>query len=396
MKTQSGGGLRAASVTAKVIGLGLLLVLAAAAQSSDDKPTVELSGGMKAKLLSFARSPNGGPAGITATVKITNTGKDYVFLLFTSAPSGVDDQGATIQGKVSGVGWCRNASPQCIGVPSTYYAFPLQQYTEIDPGTSVTALFTMPVTTTAIAGKRVSLSAEMAFRLVSDLAKDADLSDRQKLQQVRMGNLGFDAVTITECADCSPAPARSSAAGEPYRSNPTWPLPVIPRRRPGAARTPGNETATGMGPGVAGSIGRGITSVVNDQNAARIITGGRVFVAFLVGVFVFLLWHNLREYRVTGEVNAFGKSAGWVILIGGVWAWVGYFGDHNAFLAWPVVVVVVLLVVLFWRAFASDRHKQERAEQMRSDFPEPPENKGGAAKLEDFADWTEPPKGKKK
>ena len=188
MERQGGGGvLRAASVTVKVIGLALLLVLPSAAQSSGDRPTVELSGGMKAQLLSFARNPGGGASGLTATVKITNTGKDYVFLAFTGAPSGVDDQGATIQGRVSGVGWCRNASPQCIGVPSSYYAFPLQQYTEIDPGASVTALFTMPLTTTAIANKRVSLSAEMAFRSVSDLAKDADLSDHQNFNKSAWG-----------------------------------------------------------------------------------------------------------------------------------------------------------------------------------------------------------------
>jgi hypothetical protein len=339
------------------VSLALLLVLPAAAQSSGDKPTVELSGGMRAQLLSFARNPNGGPAGITATVKITNISKDYLFLLFTGAPSGVDDAGATIQGKVSGVGWCRNASPQCIGVPSPYYAFPLQQYTEIDPGTSVTALFTMPLTTTAIANRRVSLSAELAFRSVSDLAKDADLSDHQKLQQVRMGNLGFDAVTITECADCSPALARS----------PTSPAAVIPSGHPGTAWTPDNRTATETSPGVVGSIGQGITSVVNDRNAAKIFTGERLVWAFLIGIFLFLFWHNQREYRVTGEWNAFAKSAAWVILIGGVWAWVGYFGDHHAFFAWPIVVFVVFMGVLIWRGLAEDRHKKEEAERLLED-----------------------------
>ena len=139
----------------------------------------------------------------------------------------------------------------------------------------------------------------------------------------------------------------------------------------------------------------GITKVINDQNAARVITGQRLVVAFLVGFFLFLFWHNQREYRVTGEWNAFAKSAAWLILIGGVWAWVGYFGDHNAFFAWPVVVVVVFFAVLFWRAFAEDRHKREEAERMRGDFPEPPNNKGGPADLKDFADWTEPPEREK-
>ena len=45
-------------------------------------------------------------------------------------------------------------------------------------------------------GDRVSVSAEMAFRVEKDIEKDADVPDKQKLKLVRFGNVSFEPLTV--------------------------------------------------------------------------------------------------------------------------------------------------------------------------------------------------------
>jgi len=375
-----------------VVCVGLLLVLPAAAQN--DRPTVQLNGGMTAQLVSVIHDR----AGISATVKITNTGSQHVFLIFTGTPSALDDTGGAFIGSVGGVGWCRNESQRCIGFPSTYYAFPPQQYTEIDPGTSVTALFKLQGRTNG--SRSLSFSAEMAFRSVNDLAKDADLSDRQKLQQVTMGSLGFGPVAITD-APVNPSPVFPPARQEPatipassYPSNQRYPAPApfpppVRQRVPTVPYSPPARNPLAPRPSAAAdTVGQGITSVVNDRNAGKIITGQRVVWAFLLLIFGILLWTDGNAFRKTGELTCFGRSAAWVVLVGGVWSWVGYFGDHGAFFAWPLVVGFLFLLLLALAWWGEDRRKKKRAEELMT-IPDVVDH-SGPADLDDFDDWKRP------
>lgn len=367
-----------------MVGLAaLLLALASPAQNLSDKPTVELNGGMTAQLLSLSRDPNGGRPVITASVKITNTGKDHVFLMFSGGPSAIDDAGAEFfNGTVSGVGWCRNQTTQCIGTNYPDGAFPLQQYTEIDPETSVTALFRFQVPKGGASSKRVSLSAAMAYRLVDDLTSDADLSTRKKLEQVHIGNLGFDPVTITESGGGNQRAAVGNTFGSASVQRPATPNYYGAPAPPLAARS------DDAGSGVRGSV-----PIINDHNLSKIKLIW-FWYAFLVGFPLLLLLVAIKEYRTTREANAFAPFLLVIVLGGGAWLWFDYFVGHGALFAWPLVVVIVMLVVFAWRGLAVDRHKQERLEEALNDFPEPA-NTGGAANLDDFTDWKEPAKGKK-
>jgi hypothetical protein len=195
-------GYNCKNMTPRAIGAAFLLVVAAAAQKSDDNPTVELNGGMTAQLLTLGRDSSGVRPVVTAAVKITNTGKNYVLLMIYGAPSAIDDGGVKfdgdISGGVSGIAWCQTRpAERCIGIPEATSAFALQNYTEIDPERSVTIHFKMQTPSLTSKGKRVSVSAEIAYRLVSDLTKD-DVSDAQKLKQVRKGNLSFEPVSVTD------------------------------------------------------------------------------------------------------------------------------------------------------------------------------------------------------
>jgi hypothetical protein len=348
-----------------VVGLAaLLLALASPAQNLPDKPTVELNGGMTAQLLSLSRDPNG--RDITAAVKVTNTGTNHVSLMISGTPSAVDDAGVSfLAGTVSGVGWCRNRTAQCIGTTYVETAFPLQQYTEIDPGTSVTAFFRLPVPSGGASSKRLSLSAEMAYRIVNDPTTDADLSTRKKLEQVHMGNLGFDPVTITESAGGN----QRAAGGNPLSSPALVERPAMPDTGAYGAPAPSSPAARSMpsdgaDSGVAGSVGHGITSVVNDDNLSKI----RLiwfWYAFLVGLPLLLLLVAIKEYRTTREANAFAPFLLVTMLGCGAWLWFDYFAGHGALFAWPLVVVMVLLVLFYWRKTAVERHKREYAESLK-------------------------------
>lgn len=351
-----------------VVGLAaLLLALPSPAQNLADKPTVELNGGMTAQLLSLSRDPNGGRPVITASVKITNTGKDHVFLMFSGIPSAIDDAGAEFfNGTISGVGWCRYQTTQCIGTTYPDGAFPLQQYTEIDPETSVTALFRFQIPEGEASSKRISLSAAMAYRLVGDLTSDADLSTRKRLEQVRMGNLGFDPVTITESAEGNQRAAVGNALGSPAPFQSQAQRPAMPDYSAPApsSRAAQSMPSDGAGSGVAGSVGHGITTVVNDDNLSKIKLIW-FWYAFLVGFPLLLLLVAVKEFRTTREANAFAPFLLVIGLAGGAWFWFDYFAGHGALFAWPIAVGIALLVLFYWRKAAVERHKREYAESLK-------------------------------
>jgi len=184
----------------KYLGTAGIFVLAAAAQ---ENRTVALNGGLQAQMLSLGRTTSGRPV-ITAAVKITNTGKDNVFLMFYGSISAVDEAGNKFDppgDAVSGIGYC-NTEPaeRCIGKPNGSPFFPFQSYTVMDPGKSVTAHFRLVDLRGAQSAGKVSLSAQFAYRLVkeTDMDKEADVPDAQKLRQIRTGNMSFEPLAVTE------------------------------------------------------------------------------------------------------------------------------------------------------------------------------------------------------
>ena len=201
-------------MTAKALGAALLLVTAATAQ--DKTPTakfdadviaVNLNGGLKAQLLSVGRDPVGfaGRPVITAAVTISNPGKDYAFLMFYDLASAIDDAGVKFTGEransISGVAWCESGPPErCIGIPDLASAFPFRSYTVIDPGNSVTAHFRLTTDARESRGKSISLAVKYGYRIVkqASMENDAEVSDTQKLKQVRTGNLSFPPAPVTE------------------------------------------------------------------------------------------------------------------------------------------------------------------------------------------------------
>ncbi len=187
----------------------LLIVVAAGAQKVEAIPTVELNGGMQAQILSLGRDTKSmGRPMLTATVKIANNGKDYVSLLLFGSLSAVDNAGGRfdVVRSVAGVAYCPGPQTNppstrlCVGIPRVedQYLFPLRGYSEIDPGKAITIHFALSSSSPVSKGDKISLSVEMAYRLVSDLTTDADVPDKQKLKLLRFSTLSFEPVAVTE------------------------------------------------------------------------------------------------------------------------------------------------------------------------------------------------------
>ena len=77
--------------------------------------------------------------------------------------------------------------------------FPLQGCTELEPGKPATVNITL-ASGPMSKGERVSLSAEMAYRIVkaADLSKDADVPDKTKLKALRLGSISFAPVAVNQ------------------------------------------------------------------------------------------------------------------------------------------------------------------------------------------------------
>lgn len=185
----------------KLVGAGVLLALAAAGQKADENRTVQLNGGLQAQILSLGRDSSTPRPVLTAAIKISNTGQNHAFVMLYGEPSAIDDAGGKFEpapGAVSGIAYCGVVpAGLCVGMPRPDdHLYPLEGYTEIDPGKSITMHLTL--FSQASKGDRVSISASMAYRLVSDPVKDADLSDKEKLKLLKRGTLSFEPLKVTE------------------------------------------------------------------------------------------------------------------------------------------------------------------------------------------------------
>jgi hypothetical protein len=177
---------------AKVLVSCLLLVASASAETS-----VRLAAGLlKGEVIQMGREGRV----LTLALKITNESKDAdAFILLFGEPSAFDDAGGrwNIVQSVVGVAYCPGpiTSPPtfrlCVGVPRVddQYFYPMQGYTDIQPGGSVTVHYRF--TGGGEKGERISLAHDLAYRFATP-DKDAAMTDAEKLKAVRFGSLSFD------------------------------------------------------------------------------------------------------------------------------------------------------------------------------------------------------------
>jgi hypothetical protein len=182
------------------------LAVAAVAQKPQDFPKVELNGGLQAQIMSIGMNTrNALHPTLTMSIKITNTGKSTAFLLLFGEPSMIDDAGGLFEIRsVSGVAYCPGPQSNppstrlCVGIPRVVdgVVFSPHAYTQIDPDRSITATFFGIGTSNT--GTNLIFSEDIAYRLVNDPTKDADLSDAGKLKQLQFGTLSFPPTAIIQ------------------------------------------------------------------------------------------------------------------------------------------------------------------------------------------------------
>jgi hypothetical protein len=193
---------RAAAITAEAAerrrsgrGLAFASCLLLLAGSAAAETTVRLSGGLKGEVIQMGREGRV----LTLAMKITNESKDAdAFILLFGEPSAFDDAGGrwNIVQAVTGVAYCPGpfTSPPtfrlCVGIPRvTETLFPMQGYTDIQPGQSVTVHYQF--TGGGEKGERISLAHDLAYRFAT-AEKDAGMSDAQKLKALRFGSLSYE------------------------------------------------------------------------------------------------------------------------------------------------------------------------------------------------------------
>lgn len=96
----------------------------------------------------------------------------------------------------------------------------------------------------------------------------------------------------------------------------------------------------------------------------------KVFIVAFLPVLAFFgslpTFRNSCEWAAQGvgfrNWFAFWRLADALILEGGFWAWFSYFGDHGAFITWPIIVAVLLLAIWIAGASVEDRLSKLYAE----------------------------------
>ncbi len=105
---------------------------------------------------------------LNIAVKISNESKDRMsaFILLFGEPSAFNDGGAKYRARpVAGAAYCpgfANNPRICVGFPSDQYLFPLQQYTEIEPGKLINVHFQF--LNGDDKGQTISLTQEISFQ----------------------------------------------------------------------------------------------------------------------------------------------------------------------------------------------------------------------------------------
>ena len=180
---------------AKIL-VSCLLCLLLAASASGTQVSVRVASVLKGQVMEMARNGRA----LTVALIITNESKDaHAFILLFGIPSAFDNAGGRWASvwAVTGIAYCPGPQTNppsfrlCIGVPRVddQYLFPMQGYTDIPPGESVTVHYQF--NGGGEKGDRVALTHDLAYRFAT-AEKDAAMTDAEKLKAVRFGSLSFD------------------------------------------------------------------------------------------------------------------------------------------------------------------------------------------------------------
>ena len=190
----------------RILFAGLLLQLAfSTAGFAQSAPTVGLTAGLEATVTAVGRSKD--LRGISVTMQIENKGKFPIQIaLVGPAPNAADNAGVTFAfSTFSGAAQCRELGPTytraCIladgGVSnSEYYLIPLQQFTQIDPGSTTSLTFGLRGGESN--GTQLGFASVFAFRVVADPLKDETQADAERRKQIRTMSISFPSFPITQ------------------------------------------------------------------------------------------------------------------------------------------------------------------------------------------------------
>ena len=102
---------------------------------------------------------------------------------------------------MSGVAFCEGPhevpprARTCIGLPKVepQFLFPMQGYTEIDPGKSALVNISIVACCNGSSGGKARLTLEMAYRMVKpeDVEKDPDLPEANRRKRVQISSIDF-------------------------------------------------------------------------------------------------------------------------------------------------------------------------------------------------------------
>src|SRR5271168_3704812 len=100
-------------------------------------------------------------------------------------------------------------------------------------------------------------------------------------------------------------------------------------------------------------------------------TANLLFYGFIAAILGYCIFHAVREFQASDDWTRWTglfPLIGYVVLVGGIWAWFGYFIYHHAVVIWPVIVVAVLAVLVIVRQVAETRRREEIAKRQLGEF----------------------------
>jgi hypothetical protein len=156
---------------------------------AEDK-LIKLNGGMEAKVNFVGLKTDNNNAKLSISLSLFNNGKNTFYLITNRAlphPSVVDNTGAVYNfDKVSGIASCNGSSCN-----------DLQNFTQIDPGTYITLNFQF-YKNGKDTGPVISFTTSLQALISTEQMQDGTVSGAQKLKQLRVINISYPSLAVTE------------------------------------------------------------------------------------------------------------------------------------------------------------------------------------------------------
>ena len=177
-----------------------LLLAGSAAVATGAPPVVKLTAGLEASIGVVGRNKGGDQ--VSVSLQLANRGKEAVQLLLVGpAPFAADNAGSTYEFvNYSGATRCSAVDAYqagaCIGRPKNDYTAPLEQWTQIDPGTVTTLTFGLGGTKSK--GSELGFAATFAYRLVANPATDSKRPEDERRAEIRTLSISFPAFPIRD------------------------------------------------------------------------------------------------------------------------------------------------------------------------------------------------------